>query len=134
MKHLLPLISVSDSDNYSTSKRVRHLNDLAKVRVTMHAHSVILHRRIGIHRYMYMYMCAPWLAIYIHTHTRLCSSRCWLVAITMAVNTIARILQLHIYSRLIRPTPPTPLPARSHDTLPTLSFYSTSAWLCVYIA
>ena len=35
MKHLLPLISVSDSDNYSTSKRVRHLNDLAKVR-TIH--------------------------------------------------------------------------------------------------
>ena len=32
MKHLLPLISVSDSDNYSTPKRVRHLNDLAKVR------------------------------------------------------------------------------------------------------
>ena len=35
MKHLLPMISVSDSDNYSTSKRVRHLNDLAKVR-TVH--------------------------------------------------------------------------------------------------
>ena len=31
LKHLLPLVSVADSDNYSTTKRVRHLNDLAKV-------------------------------------------------------------------------------------------------------
>ena len=31
MRHLLPLVSQADREHYSTTKRVRHLNELAKV-------------------------------------------------------------------------------------------------------
>ena len=31
IRHLLPLVSQADQEHFSTSKRVRHLNQLAKV-------------------------------------------------------------------------------------------------------